>query len=139
MRTTLRDIKFRGGEDGDYESVRPLLKRPGAPSRCAFLGICSLSFRVDRCRAGIINNHQENLESDSMKLCAIDALRGTFVHSIRFQVVRSDSTRAFFFMNVLPLKRSVHGRASKHSPKVLSSVSLSKLVPIPSTRVIHSV
>jgi len=61
-----------------------------------------------------------------MQLCAIDALRRTFMRSIHFQVVRSDSTRALS-----------HERASKHSPKVLSSVSLSRLVLIPSTRVIR--
>jgi len=71
-------------------------------------------------------SHQENLESDSMQLCAMEALWRTFVRSIHFQAVRSDSTRALS-----------HECTSKHSPKVFSSVSLSRFVLIPSTRVIH--
>ena len=63
--------------------------------------------------------YQENLESDSVRLCTIDTLRETSACSIRFQAVRSDSTRALF-----------HERASKRSPKVLCSVSLNKLMLI---------
>ena len=58
-------------------------------------------------------SNQENLESGSICNC---------VQSTRFRM-----------LHPLPSKRSVHGSASKYSPKVLCSVSLSKLVLIPST------
>lgn len=77
-------------------------------------------------RAAFYKAHQENHKSDSMQLCTINALWGSFIHSIHFQAVQSNPTRALF-TNILPLKCSVHGNTLKHSPKVLSSLLSSKL------------